>query len=455
MTEALKCPDCSAPLEYPADGRPAVQCSFCGSTVLLPTNQSQTIDIRASEFAGGLGSMVGKAMEMAQVAKLARGGNKLEAIRIYRKAFGADLSTAKTAVESLSAGRPVLLGNKLTGDVAVNATKATSTGMKVGCLLAVVIPLLIGTNLFLAFRPMVRKMPTAKAAIISALVQPHAAMANVPPPPPVWATLQNEFGAPGIGPGQFKDARSIARDGNGHLYVGEYSSGKVQVFDTEGKFLKSWSIGPNLSLSNLAASRNGTVYAVARAKIFCFEGVTGLPFGEAASTNGDDRALYKDVCAAPSGDLYAVAGSADIVVLDSEGHTKSIINADQKIGEKVLLERVVVNGDGIIYAMDLSGGIFKFAADGRYINRFGGGDSSDPASIQYGHNLAVDGQGRLYVSCNGPAVKVFNADGRFLDSFGGNEVAFGLVADDQDAIFACFRNRHSVRKYVPNVKPKN
>ena len=40
-----------------------------------------------------------------------------------------------------------------------------------------------------------------------------------------FATILLKFGEEGIGPGMFKDARSIAVDGSGRIYVGEYSGG--------------------------------------------------------------------------------------------------------------------------------------------------------------------------------------------------------------------------------------
>ncbi|HEX7174491.1 MAG TPA: hypothetical protein VF240_04315, partial [Pyrinomonadaceae bacterium] len=52
-----------------------------------------------------------------------------------------------------------------------------------------------------------------------------------------FATVVLQFGKEGTGPGYFKDARSIAVDGAGRIYVGEYSGGRIQVFDGAGKFI--------------------------------------------------------------------------------------------------------------------------------------------------------------------------------------------------------------------------
>src|ERR1700722_10791413 len=82
------------------------------------------------------------------------------------------------------------------------------------------------------------------------------------PAAPTFAHQVMAFGSQGIGAGHFKDSRSIAIDGQGHIYVGEYSDGRVQVFDYQGKFITQWSIGQGKSLLNLCADHNGIVYAI-------------------------------------------------------------------------------------------------------------------------------------------------------------------------------------------------
>src|SRR5678815_3214477 len=89
-----------------------------------------------------------------------------------------------------------------------------------------------------------------------------------------------EFGREGIGPGMFNDARSIAVDGAGRIYVGEYTGGRVQVFDAEGKFLSQWTIGDRQTLiRGMAADRKGTVYVVHGGSIDRYKGETGEALG--------------------------------------------------------------------------------------------------------------------------------------------------------------------------------
>ena len=93
--------------------------------------------------------------------------------------------------------------------------------------------------------------------------------------------------------------------------------------------------------------------------------------------------------------------------------------------------------------------VFKFAPDGRFINRFGG-RGEQPGQLFSPHNIGVDGQGRVYVSDTFRAIHVFDGGGRYIDSFGGREVTFGLAINDRNEVFASLRNRHKIVKYVVN-----
>jgi hypothetical protein len=50
------------------------------------------------------------------------------------------------------------------------------------------------------------------------------------------------FGEPGTGPGQFRLPHQVIADRNNNLFVGDRSNHRVQVFDTDGKFLRMFEI---------------------------------------------------------------------------------------------------------------------------------------------------------------------------------------------------------------------
>jgi hypothetical protein len=50
------------------------------------------------------------------------------------------------------------------------------------------------------------------------------------------------WGEKGTGPGQFRTPHTIASDRNNNIYVGDRANRRIQVFDTEGKFLRMFTI---------------------------------------------------------------------------------------------------------------------------------------------------------------------------------------------------------------------
>jgi len=447
MPEALRCPSCSAPLDYPPGGGATMHCPYCNTTVMIPGNSpASTSD---ADFTAALGPVIGKALQMSQVADLLRQGKKIQAIKIIRETHGIDLASAKAAAENIAAGRPPGLGAATPRISGVsNTVIVQSSGLRVG--LSVLISfVVIGGIIASSVIRTIHHQSALNTRLSSIPAMPTLPIFAPVPPAPTFAHVALEFGTEGIGAGQFKDSRSVAIDGAGNVYVGEFSDGRVQVFDPQGKFIAMWSIGRNKSLMNLTADLHGTVYAVIPFQIFRFEGLTGMPLGEMESTHDDVQENYSDAYAALNGDIYAVTNNSDIVILGPDGHIKSFFNGSQKVGEDISLERIAVLPTGEIYALDPQKGIFKFAPDGRYINRFGSvADTPTPGHLFSPHNIAVDGKGRIYVSDSETAVNVFDPDGIYLDSFGGDEVVFGFAINNQNEIFASMRNLHLIRKFV-------
>jgi DNA-binding beta-propeller fold protein YncE len=61
--------------------------------------------------------------------------------------------------------------------------------------------------------------------------------------------LVKYWGDRGTGPGQFNTPHGIVMDAKGNLYVADRGNSRVQVFDTDGKFLQEWrNAGPPWSL---------------------------------------------------------------------------------------------------------------------------------------------------------------------------------------------------------------
>jgi len=263
-----------------------------------------------------------------------------------------------------------------------------------------------------------------------------------------FATVLLNFGSEGIGPGMFTDARSIAVDGAGRIYVGEYTGGRIQVFDADGKFVTQWTIGNRKTiLRGLAADRKGTVYIVRGGTIERYRGETGEKLGQVPY----EHSGFDDVATMPDGGLVTAwqSNRDDIVTFDPNGKLIKSISAaiSSASGDSELDTRVAADGAGNIYALGrFNNAVFKFARDGKFMTRFGG-DGDQPGQFRAPYSIAVDGYGRVYVG-DMKGIQVFDNNGRYLTLIGLQGVAFGMVFNDKNELFVVARD-HVMKFAVP------
>ena len=276
--------------------------------------------------------------------------------------------------------------------------------------------------------------------------RPAASPAKPPPPPepPAFAESVLEFGSEGTGAGRFTDARSVAVDGAGRVYVAEYSGGRVQVFDSAGVFLTQWTADPSMPLVDMEADRRGTVYVVQSGRIRRYEGATGKPLGTVPGSGGSYT--VSDVALALDGSMWAVTWPHGIVHLGPDGEERRSIDAREAIGESASPQRVAVSGTGDLYVLDQwAADVYHLDRAGKLVDRFGGkGDG--PTGFSSPADLAVDGRGRVFVSDMGGGIRVYSPEGGLLGSFGPG-VVFGIGLTDRDEVFAAYRNKYQVVKF--------
>jgi streptogramin lyase len=293
---------------------------------------------------------------------------------------------------------------------------------------------------------MVRSITAPLRAPIAARSGPSGSRAG--DPANSFASVVLKFGSEGIGPGMMTDARSIAVDGKGSIYVGEYSGGRVQVFDSSGQFITQWMVDPKMPLRGLTADRKGTVYIAQHGIITRYEGQTGRSLGEVAYSEGGG---FDDVTATPDGGLLCAwyRGSDDLVRFNADGKVSNIIRKaiSTAADRSELNTRVAIDGLGNIYALGgFTNAVFKFRSDGKFLNRIGS-PGRQPGQISGANAIAVDGKGRVFIA-DTKGVQVFDSDGRYLNVFKPDGVAFGMVFNDKNELLVVARNK--VMKFVLN-----
>lgn len=338
-------------------------------------------------------------------------------------------------------GRPAQIVSQVTIDLRNTGSKATKWILLI--VLIPVIGVIIGAialgGFFVSVRngirssvitpPPGKKGPTA----LGGKGQPNA-----------FANQTLNFGTEGIGPGMFKDARAIAVDASGKIYVGEYSGGRIQVFDADGKFITQWMVDPKMPLTGMAADRNGTVYVVQSGVISRHEGTTGNLLGQVAYSGGWG---FDDIQVTADGGLVAAwyKNRDDIVRFNSAGQVvRTIRAAISSVTEDSELDtQVAVDGLGNIYALgSFNNAVFKFSPDGKYLTKFGD-EGDQPGQFRAPSAIAVDGKGRVYVS-DFKGVQVFDTNGRYLAVFDPGGTASGMVFNDKNELFIAAR-KHVLR----------
>jgi DNA-directed RNA polymerase subunit RPC12/RpoP len=459
MTQSFKCPSCGGPLEYDG-GEATVRCDFCSNQVVVPE------ELRAASGfqQGGEMPLTDQLGRLAEVGRLLRSGNKIAAIKVYREVFGVGLAEAKEAVENLAAGRGVEVSRQIgmsgmsgwpnqASPLPVSTLpSAQSARRSNGCsplALAIIIFIIITLVAVIAFYLFMEPTRRGVTSAGPATVKPPDTRTNRRTDasrPNGFASVALSFGSDGIGAGQFKDARSVAVDGEGHIYAADYTGGRVQVFDQEGKFLTQWMVDAKMPLLRLAADRKGLVYIVQSGDINRYEGMTGKPLGKVPAAGR----WFNDVAVTANGGLVAVQNGQDLVRFDSNGRTISTIkNAiTEQTGDSELDGQVAVDGLGNIYELGtFNNAVFKFSPSGKFINRIGG-EGDDAGLFRAPQAVAVDGQGRIYVS-DIKGVQVFDANGRYLGVFDVEQsVAFGMVFNDRNELFVAARTE--IVKYAVN-----
>ncbi|HEX5869726.1 MAG TPA: hypothetical protein VFY65_04905 [Longimicrobium sp.] len=436
MPAALRCPTCSAPMDLPPEHATMTRCTYCGASVLL------------TERGGGVRAAPEEARHadaIAEVLRQLRAGSKIGAIKEYHDRFGVGLAEAKHAVERLEAGQhggavPPPAG---TADPVRSPFEPASSRRALANTIGLLV-LVLAAFLFFARRDEVddSAAPALPAApSFSPPVSPVAEKAE----PPAFAEQVMRFGSEGTGAGRFEDARSVATDGAGRIYVAEYSGGRVQVFDSAGTFVTQWMADTRMPLRDLEADRGGTVYVVQSGRIRRYEGATGRALGEVPRTAGQS---FDDVALALDGTLWAVSGMHQVMHLRTDGRVLRTVNTRDAIDEDAAPARIAVGGTGDVYLMDRwKGEVYHLDANGRFRDRFGGRAKPGRPGMSAPEGLAIDGRGRVYVSDMMGGIHVFTAEGAPVEAFGRELNPFGITFNARDEMFATNRNDHEVVKY--------
>ena len=220
-----------------------------------------------------------------------------------------------------------------------------------------------------------------------------------------------EWGSSGSQPGMFLHPQHLTVDSENNIYVTDLGNSRVQKFDDQGNYIRSWGTdgsesGQFKQPSGIATS-DGYVFVVDNklntVQKFDSFGNFIITWGSFGTANGEFRS--------PNG--------------------------------------IAISDDNFVYVVDTGNDrIQKFTFDGEYISKFG--ESSRFGGIFVSPNdIAIDGAGKLFVTDSSNRINIYTNDGNFLrtldSSIGGFRLSpMGIIFDTHDNFYIADHNNNRI-----------
>ncbi|MCG8449748.1 MAG: hypothetical protein MI725_09240 [Pirellulales bacterium] len=227
------------------------------------------------------------------------------------------------------------------------------------------------------------------------------------------------WGQRGITDGRFQKPRALAIDAEDRMYIVDMTA-RIQVFDTEGRFLRSW---------RTPESNNGRP--------------SGLTIAHDGALLVADTHYYQMLTYDPQGNLLQQRTIGGV-----EG---------QDPGQFGFVTDAVQDSAGNYYIGEYGDHdrIQKFSPEGEYLLEWGS-HGSQPGQFRRPQNMVMDHEDRLWVAdaCN-HRIQVFDVEGNLLKLWGneGSEIGmlyypYDLALDGQGHLYVCEYGNHRVQKFT-------
>lgn len=202
-------------------------------------------------------------------------------------------------------------------------------------------------------------------------------------------------------------------DGNGNLFVVDGTAKQVQMYDKDGKFVRTLAGGKRLLSrpSGVAVDAEGKrLYVVdtgsvtnEKHRVVVFDVESGkhlFDIGKRGTANGEFN-LPRDVTIGTDGLLYVVdGGNFRVQVFKPDGTFVRVFGSvGRQGGQFSRPKEAAVDPDGNIYVVDSAFGNFQiFNPSGELLLAVGGRSEKDaPAGYMLPSGIAIDGDGRVYL----------------------------------------------------------
>jgi tripartite motif-containing protein 71 len=265
------------------------------------------------------------------------------------------------------------------------------------------------------------------------------------------------WGSSGSQPGQFQDPVGIAITGEGIVYVCEWGNHRVQAFDLQGKFLRAFAqYGSGAGQLNgphgITVDREGNVYVCehssARVSVFSPSGAFLRSWGSSGLENGQFNGVI---------DIRTTADNK-IAVLERDGYSRiQIFDTQGKFVSSVPTyahnpHGLSVDASGNFYVLETtSGRVSVYSSAGVKGQSFGTAGAGD-GQFANAHGLTV-ANGKVFVCDHeNSRIAVFDTNGYWIKNFGYYGIAefgdtHGIAVDASGNIYISDYQHNQIRKF--------
>jgi peptidylamidoglycolate lyase len=219
----------------------------------------------------------------------------------------------------------------------------------------------------------------------------------------------------------WQEMSGVDIDSRGNIYTLQRTPSKVMIFDSRGRFLRSWGEGVFTKAHALRVDRQNNIWIT-------------------------DRELHQVLKFTRDGRLLMALGTKGVA---GDNTTEAALNGPAD---------VVFGPNGDIFVADGESAntrIVKYSRDGRFLKMWGT-RGSEPGQLITPHSIVMDSHGRLYVANRGnKRIEIYNQDGGFIGQITNAATPYGLFMTRDDIVYVADGTAGSEGLTVLNTRNGN
>lgn len=229
-----------------------------------------------------------------------------------------------------------------------------------------------------------------------------------------------DFGTPGLDDGKLYCPNSFSFDKNGNLWIVEGCTGRIQVFDKNGKFIKK--VKENFGKpETIEKFENYMLVSNSQDEKIYILDLNGNVMNKIGEEIKSPLYFPQSIAMLSDGTLVvANSGTSTISLFDKDGnYIKSFSSFGAAPGKIQFPLGVAVNKKDEIYVLDSGSHVVEvYDKEGKYLRSFGRMGGAD-GEFMYPLSIAIGGDNWSYVTDYNARVHVFDENGKFKFKFGG------------------------------------